>query len=84
MEGWPVGILHGSGVGPSIPALVRRAAHEHPSLFRPALAKLEKLEGYSMGELVERVPTEWMSLSARRFAAVLMGSNLERLQELFR
>lgn len=37
-----------------------------------------------MGELVERVPTEWMSLSARRFAAVLMGSNLERLQELFR
>lgn len=70
--------------GPSPLALVRRAAHEHRSLFRPVLAKLEKLDGYSMGELVERVPTEWMSLSARRFAAVLMGSNLERLQELFR
>ena len=73
--------------GPSLLSLVRRAAHEHPSLFRPALAKLEKLDESSMSELVDRVPAEWMSASARRFARALMGSNLEhleRLQELFR
>ncbi len=70
--------------GPSPLALARRAAREHPSLFRPALAKLEKLDEYSVDELVHRVPAEWMSPSARRFARALMGSNLERLQELFR
>ena len=70
--------------GPSPLALARRAAREHPSLFRPALAKLEKLDEYSVDELVHRVPAEWMSASARRFARALMVSNLERLQELSR
>ena len=70
--------------GPSPLELVRKAVHEYPSLFGSASVKLGKLNRRSIGEIVDRVPMEWMSSSARRFSMALMIYNLEQLQELFR
>ena len=68
--------------GPSPLALVRRAAHTYPDLFRPALAKLNRLDEGSLGDVVGRVPSDWMSPSARKFAVALMCYNLGQLREL--
>ena len=70
--------------GPSPLELVRRTTRSYPDLFRPALTKLEKLDGGSVDDLVNRVPSDWMSSSARKFAIALMHYNLEQLQELLR
>ena len=70
--------------GPSPLELARKAVREYSSLFRSVSVKLDKLSRYSIGEIVDRVPAEWMSSSARRFSMALMIYNLEQLQELFR
>jgi len=70
--------------GPSPLELVRRATHNYSDLFRPALTKLEKLDERSVDNLVNRVPSDWMPPSARKFAIALMCYNLEQLQELLR
>ena len=70
--------------GPSPLELVRRATLSYPDLFRPALTKLEKLDEGSVDALVNRVPSDWMSSSARKFAIALMHYNFEQLQELIR
>ena len=59
--------------------LVRQAVRFYPALFRPALVKLEKLDESSMSDLVNRVPANWMTPSARAFALALMRYNLEQL-----
>ena len=64
--------------------LVRRATHLYPDLFRPALARLERLDERSMSDLVERVPDHWMSPSARKFAIALVRYNFESLGGLIR
>ena len=64
--------------------LVQRATRKYPDLFRPALTKLEKLDEGSLDDLVNRVPNDWMSPSARKFAIALMHYNFEQLQELLR
>ena len=69
--------------GPSPLELVRRATSEYPEHFRPALKKLENLDKKYLDDLVHRVPGDWMSPSARKFAIALMRYNLEQLQELF-
>ncbi len=68
--------------GPSPLELVRRATCKYPDLFRPALTKLEKVDDRSLDNLVNRVPSDWMSPSAKKFAIALMRYNLEQLQEL--
>ena len=68
--------------GPSPLALVRRAAHTYPALFRPALAKLNKLDEGSLRNVIDRIPSDWMSPSARKFAMALMHYNLEQLRTL--
>ena len=70
--------------GPSPLKLVRRAVRSYPDFFRPALVKLEKLDKSTMDNLVNRVPDDWISPSARTFAITLMCYNFEQLQELFR
>ena len=70
--------------GPSPLELVRRATRNYSDLFRPALTKLEKLDERSVDNLVNRVPSDWMPPSARKFAIALMCYNLEQLQELLR
>ncbi len=68
--------------GPSPLALVRQAAHKCPDLFRPALAKLNKLDEGSLRNVIDRVPSDWMSPSARKFAMALICYNLEQLRKL--
>ena len=65
--------------GPSPLELVRRAAPTYPDLFRPALAKLQKLDENSISTIVNRVPDNWMSPAARAFAIALMCYNFEQL-----
>lgn len=62
--------------------LLRRATLHYPDLFRPALMKLERLDENSISNLVNRVPSDWMTSSAREFAIALMCYNRKRLQEL--
>src|SRR5437867_691665 len=59
--------------------LVRRAAHLHPDLFRPGLAKLEKLERPLLESIVGRVPEAWMTPLAREFAVALVCYNTQEL-----
>ena len=68
--------------GPSPLELVVRAAREYPDPFGAALTKLGKLDADLVDDLVNRVPTDWMSPSARKFTIALMCHNLEQLQEL--
>ncbi len=70
--------------GPSPLELVRQASRTHPDLFRPALEKLARLDENSLSDLVDRVPNDWMTSSARAFAVALMGHSLGQLGELFR
>ena len=41
---------------------------------------LEKLNEDSLREIVEKVPLDWMSASARNFVVTLMSRNAERIQ----
>ena len=68
--------------GPSPLELVRQATRKYPEPFRPALTKLEKLDEKSVDDLVNRIPSDWMSPSARKFAIALMCYTLEQLLEL--
>ena len=54
----------------------------HPDLFRPAIARLDSLNEESLRGMVNSVPVDWISRSARDFAFGLMSHNLERLQGL--
>ncbi|MYC14770.1 MAG: hypothetical protein F4Y39_13655 [Gemmatimonadetes bacterium] len=62
--------------------LVRRAAPTYPDLFQPAILKLEKFDKDSLSKIVNRVPTDWMTSSARTFAIALMNYNCEQLRRL--
>ena len=64
--------------------LVQRATCKYPKLFFFALMKLKKLDERSVDNLVNRVPSDWMSSSAKKFAIALMCHNLKQLQELIR
>ena len=68
---------------PSPLELVRRASRQYPERFRPALRKLENLDKKYLYDLVNRMPGDWMSLSAKKFAIALMAYSLEKLQEHF-
>lgn len=59
--------------------LARLAAHTHPDLFRRVIDMLGKLNEGSLLEIVEKVPEDWMSVSARNFAVTLMCRNAERI-----
>ncbi len=68
--------------GPSPLELVVRAVREYPDLFCAALTKVGELDADLVNDLVDRVPTDWMSPSARKFTVALMCYNLAQLQEL--
>ena len=70
--------------GPSPLELVRRGTCKHPDFFRPALMKLEKFNDDNLHGLVNRVPEDWMTPSAREFAIALLRYSFERLGELIR
>lgn len=62
--------------------LVRRASVLCPEIFRRALSPLDKLKEESFLRIVDRVPAEWMSPTARRFAIELLCYNLEQPKEI--
>ena len=69
---------------PSPLELALSAAEHYPHLSRPALEKLDDLSESSLSQIVNRVPDDWMSKSAKRFALALMRYNLQRLREAAR
>ena len=69
--------------GPSPLELVRRAAPTYPDLFRPAILKLARIDEKAFRQIVNRIPSDWMTSSARKFAIALMRYNYEKLREIF-
>ena len=67
--------------GPSPLELVRRAARDGPEFFHPTVPKLDSLNENTLREIVGRVPSDWMSTLARKFAVELMVYNLDQLRE---
>ena len=68
--------------GPSPLELVRRAIYAYSHIFQSAILKLEKFDKDSLSKIVTRVPTDWMTPSARTFAIALMSYNCEQLRRL--
>ena len=54
--------------GPSPLELARRSTRSYPDFFLPAIENLKSLDQGSLVELFDRVPRNWMSPSARKFA----------------
>lgn len=61
--------------------LIRRAAAIHPE-FRRALSQLDWVKEESLERIVERVPPDWMSDTARSFAVELLRYSLKELREV--
>ncbi len=62
--------------------LVRRGFGEYPDLFRSAILKLGKLDDRRLKPYISRVPDDWMSATAKRFAQELMLYNLREIGKL--
>ena len=60
------------------------AVERYPDIFVPALRNLDRLSESSIVRIVNRVPDDWMSESARRFAVSIMRYNIAKLQEVVR
>lgn len=69
---------------PSPLRLALLAVERYPDLFVPALKNLDRLSESSIARIVNRVPDDWMSESARYFAIAIMRYNLAKLQEAVR
>lgn len=69
--------------GPSPLELVRKAVSAYPGIFLPVKNKLEKLDVEAMKNIVNRVPDDWISSTAREFAIALLCYNFQQLKELF-
>lgn len=70
--------------GPSPLELVRRAARDYPDLFRPAVLKIVEIDESVFSQIVNRIPSDWMTSSARVFAVTLLFYNYNQLKEIFR
>ena len=68
--------------GPSPLELVRRAARDYPDLFRPAVLELTEIDKNVFSQIVARIPSDWMTSSAREFAVKLLCYNYEQLKEM--
>ena len=67
---------------PSPLQLVRLCAGHYPELILPALRGLNLPDEESLRGIVNRIPADWMSYSAREFAHSLLCYNLNQLREL--
>lgn len=68
--------------GPSPLELVRRAVRDYPDLFRPAVLKIVEIDENIFSQIVDRIPSDWMTSSAREFAVKLLCYNYEQLKEM--
>jgi hypothetical protein len=62
--------------------LARRAAILYPELFKPALGRLGKLQREDVQAIIDRVPADWMTPLARKFAIELMCYNHKELRKI--
>src|SRR6185437_8109935 len=69
---------------PSPLELARRGAREFPKEFSSALDRVRRLDVVRLREATTRVPSQWMSDLAKRFAIELMYYNLQELQVLLK
>ena len=69
---------------PSPLRLALMATERYPDIFIPALRNLERLSESDIVRIVNRVPDDWMSESAGRFAISIMRYNISKLQEVVR
>lgn len=67
---------------PSPLELVRRAAGRYPDFFRQPSRKLEGIDEADFRQIVERVPSGWITPSSQAFALELLRYNFRQLQEL--
>ena len=67
--------------GPSPLDLVRLASQEYPELLGPAVTQSYKLDEGALIEIIDCIPTDWMTDSARRFVKHLISYNLDQLRE---
>lgn len=70
--------------GPSPLELVRRAARTYPDLYQPTVSNLSRIDKNAFHQIINRVPSDWMTSLERAFAMELMRYNYEGLQEVFR
>ncbi len=66
--------------GPSPLNLVRLATKEHPHLFRQVLARVPDRRP-EFGEVVRRIPDDWMSPTAKDFTVTLLDYNATQLEQ---
>ena len=69
---------------PSPLELARLTIRDHPALFHTAARRLQRANEDSLSEIVARIPDDWMSDSARRFALCVMQYSLSELREALR
>ncbi len=62
--------------------LVRRGVRDHPEMFTGAVQKACTLRTEQIAAIVERVPPDWMSPLARKFAIALTEYNLQQLRSI--
>ena len=70
--------------GPSPLTLVRTAVERHGPYFRGILERVAELSDSLVTEVVDRVPADWMSETARAFVVDLVRYNRNQLRELVR
>ena len=68
--------------GPCPVDLVKLAFERYRVFLNPSLARLTALDDEKVAEIVGRVPLDWMSDAARRFAVQLISYNCQELREL--
>lgn len=70
--------------GPSPLQLVRLAACVYPDMLHPAVSMVESLEEKTLRGVVDRIPSYWMTPSARSFAFELMRYCCAQMLEVIR
>lgn len=61
--------------------LVRRASERYPGYVEPWFERVSKLNIATLGSIIARVPTDWMSAAARRFSLNLLAEAQKLLLE---
>ena len=63
--------------------LVRRSTNSYPDIFRISVNNLKRVSESALEDIVCRIPDNWMSISARKFAIALLCYNLSCLRKIF-
>ena len=56
-------------------ALVELIAERYPKFFKPWRTRIERLETTIFSEIIERVPDDWMSATAKEFSLALLSES---------